>query len=140
MEDRPHKFQPGPGWSEVSGMDSHPQDSASYQTAAEYDSIDKELGREQVMEVLGDYLAKQEEALEVPIEQNTGITGSEPMEVESQDTGASPDTADLPWHCRSSYGHSAGLLYRDLLPDITKLGYSPTLCNTQGPPPSLVTA
>ena len=33
-EDRSHEFQPGPSWSEISGMGSHPRDPAPYQTWA----------------------------------------------------------------------------------------------------------
>ena len=94
--DWPHKFQPGSGWTKMSGADGNSPDSAPYQTLTEYDSIDKELGKEWVMGVLGDYLIKQEEAIGTLIEQNPGITSSEPMEVNSQEAGVAPGTADLP--------------------------------------------
>ena len=50
-EDRPHK---------VPRKDSHSLGSTSYQTPGEYDSIDKELGREKVTEVLGRLLGRTE--------------------------------------------------------------------------------
>ena len=119
--DRPHKFEPGPGWTKVSDAGGDAQGSASYMTLAEYDKLDKELGWELVKNVLGHNLTEHDEAMETLIQVN------------SQKAGVTLGTADIPMD--TQLDSSTRTFYQD----ITERGYHPTLCNSQEPPSSPVT-
>ena len=110
LVDWPHKFEPGPGWTKVLAAGGNAQGLAPHKTLVEYNKLDKELGKDLVKNVLGNYLAEQNEAVEILIQQNPGITGSEPMRVDLQEARGCPQC------CRSSHGHSARLPTRNLPP------------------------
>ena len=82
----PHKFQLGPDWVMVTKRDAGPRETLPYHILAEYDAIDKELGREKVQDVLEDYLDKTTTVGQVLISENPGITGSEVTKVMEVDT------------------------------------------------------
>ena len=52
----PHKFQPGSDWAIVTRSDASPGEALPYCTLAEYDNQDKELVKEEVKNLLGNYL------------------------------------------------------------------------------------
>ena len=60
LQDRPHKFEPGPDWTKImeSRMSLGAQGTQPGTTTS--DSLDKELGKDGVMDVLGDYLDETE--------------------------------------------------------------------------------
>ena len=55
-EEQPHKFQLGSDWVMVTRSDAGPREMLPYHTPAEYDKLDKELGKEKVKDVLVNYL------------------------------------------------------------------------------------
>ena len=68
------------------------------------------------------------------VKQNPGITRSKPMEVDSQEAEVTPGAAYLPMDTQPD--SSTGTFHLD----ITDPDYHPTLCNTQDPSSSSVTA
>ena len=52
----PYKFQLGSDWAIVTGSNASPGEALPYCTLAEYDNLDKELVKEKVKDLLGNYL------------------------------------------------------------------------------------
>ena len=89
QEDWPHKFQPGPDWQMVtpSKTGSSTEGAQPAGTLPGLDPLDQKLGKDQVTDVLGDYVEEQQTAIKTPIHDNPGLTGSESpeaMEVDPQ--------------------------------------------------------
>ena len=89
QEDQPHKFQPGHDWHMVtpSKTGSNTEEVQSTGTSPGVDALDKELGKDKVMDILGDYLEEQQAAVKTLICENPGLTRSdspEAMEVDPQ--------------------------------------------------------
>ena len=111
------------------------QKAVPYHTPAEFNKLDVELGKEKITNVLGNYyLAEQEAAVKDLIEQNPGITGSEPMEVDSEEVEPTPGLPNCPMD------NEPDSSTRTFRLDIAELGYTPSLVGSQDSPPSLVTA
>ena len=82
QEDRPHKFEPGPDWHMVipSKTSSNTEEVQPAGTLPRLNALDKELGKDKVMDILGDYLEEQQTAVKTLICKNLGLTGSESPE------------------------------------------------------------
>ena len=133
-EERPHKFQLVPGWVQVSGDYAGPQDRVPYHTLAEYDNIDDELGKGGVQDVLGNYLTETEAAVQGLIHDNRGITGSEAMEVDLQEVAPATSSPEQPMETEPETSAS------NFRPELTELGYTPSLVSSLNSPPSPVMA
>ena len=77
QEDRPHKFQPGPDWHMVT-----PSNTGSSTEGVQpgLNPLDQELGKDDVNDILGNYLEEQQSAVCDLICANPGLTGSESLE------------------------------------------------------------
>ena len=73
QEDWPHKFKLGPDWGTEGAQPGT--------TATELDSLDKELEKDNMKDVLGDYYEEVESAVQGLIRDNPGLTRSESTEV-----------------------------------------------------------
>ena len=104
----------------VTRSDAGPREMLPYHTLAEYDDLDKELGKEKVEDVLEDYLNETVTTVQELIRENPGITRSEvteAMEVDSKEVGPAAD-----------------------VPELTEPGYTPSLISSPDSPPSPVMA
>ena len=98
-EEWPHKFQPGSDWVMVTGSDVSPREMLPYCTLAEYDKLDKELGKEKVKDLLGNYFEETIAMVQDLISENPSITGSEAtkaMEVDPQEAEPAAEVQDQP--------------------------------------------
>ena len=88
QEDRPHKFQPGPDWHMVATSKTGPGTEGAQPkgTSSVLDPLDQELRKDNVNDVLGDYLEEQQSAVQALIHANPGLTGSESPEAMDIDT------------------------------------------------------
>ena len=55
-QDRPHKFEPGPNWTKITGSKTSLGAQGAQPGATTSDSLDKELGKDNVTDILGDYM------------------------------------------------------------------------------------
>ena len=103
------------------------------------DPLDKELGKDKVRDVLGDYLDEAETAVKELIRANLGLTRSEPMEVMDVDMAPLPEPAaemqDQPMETEQSEP-SPGTFQ----PELGMPGYTPSLIGSTDSPLSPITA
>ena len=101
--------------------------------------MDKELGKDKVRDVLGDYLNETEMAVRELIRANPGLTGSEPTEAMDVDMEPLPEPAakmqDQPMETEQSEP-SPGTFQ----PELGVLGYTWSLIGSADSPPSPITA
>ena len=98
QEDRPYKFEVEPDWTMVtkSKTTSGIKGAQPGVTMSELDPLDKELGKDKVRDVLGDYLSETETAVRNWVHANPDLTRSEPMEVMDIDPEPLPEpTAEM---------------------------------------------
>ena len=77
QEDQPHKFQPGPDWHMVT-----PSNTGLSTVGVQpgLDPLDQELRKDDVNDILGNYLEEQQSVVRDLIRANLGLTGSESPE------------------------------------------------------------
>ena len=149
QEDQPHKFQPGPDWHMVTpsktGLSTKGAQPAG--TSPGLDPLDQELGKDKVMDVLGDYFEEQQSAVQALICANLGLTGSESPEAMDVDpkppseSVAEPplesiaDTQDQAMETEPTES-SPGTFQ----PELGMPGYTPSLIGSANLPPSPIMA
>ena len=106
-------------------------------TPVEFDKLDKELGKEKVKDVLGDYFEETQSAVQGLLCDNLGLTTGESAEAMEVDPQAEPsaDTLDQPMETEK-LGSSPGNFRSELM----KPGYTPSLFSSADSPPSPITA
>ena len=118
----------------VSGDNIGPRETAPYCTLAEYDTLDLELGKEKVKDVLGDYFDPETEAaVQDLIHNDPGITGSVPieaMEVEAQEQEAEPTVGSQDQPMETEPERSP----RTFHPELMEPGYTPSLISSPNLP------
>ena len=104
--------------------------------------LDKELGKDKVKDVLGDYLDEAETAVKDLIRAHLGLTGSEPQEAMDVDTEPPPEPAakaqeaqDKPMETEQSVP-SLGTFQ----PELGMPGYTPSLIGSTDSPLSPIMA
>ena len=139
--DRPHKFQAGPDWVMVtaSKMSAGTEGVQPRVTTYELDFLDKELGKDNVKDVLGDYFNEMQNAVKELICANPGLTGSESMEAMDVDAESplepAVDTQDQPMETEQSES-SPGTFQ----PELGMPGYTLSLIRSTNSLPSPITA
>ena len=58
--DQPHKFEPGPDWTKITESQTSPGTPEAQPGTTSANSLDKELGKDKVNDVLGDYMQETE--------------------------------------------------------------------------------
>ena len=93
QEDQPHKFEVGSNWTMVTGskMISGAEGVQPSVTMSKLDPLDKELGKDKVRDVLGDYLSETKTTVRNLVRANPGLTRSEPTEEMDVDTEPLPE-------------------------------------------------
>ena len=141
QEDRPQKFVAGPDWTMVtkSKTTSGIEGVQPGVTTSELDPLDKELRKDKVRDVLGDYLIETETAVRNLVHANPGLTGSEPMEAIDIDPEPLPEPTaemqDQPMETEQSEP-SPGTFQLEL----GTPGYTPSLIRSTDSPPSPIMA
>ena len=108
-------------------------------TTSELDPLDKELRKDKVKDVLGDYLSETETAVRNLDRANPGLTGSEP--IEAMDVDPEPllepaaEMQDQPMETEQSE-HSPGTFQ----PELGVPRYTPSLIRSTDSPPSPIMA
>ena len=141
QEDWPHKFEVGLDWTMVtkSKTTSGIEGAQPSVTMSELDPLDKELGKDKVKDVLGDYLSETETAVRNLVRANPGLTGSEP--IEAMDVDPEPllepaaEMQDQSMETEQSE-HSPGTFQ----PELGVPGYTPSLIRSTDSPPSPIMA
>ena len=106
--------------------------------STEVDPLDKELGKDKVKDVLGNYfLGKTEPTVQGLVHDNPGLTGSESSEAMEVDLQMEPtaETQDQPMETEQ-VGSSLGTFQLELMGP----GYTLSLIRGAHPPPSPITA
>ena len=95
QEDRPHKFQPGPDWHMVT-----PSNTGLSTVGVQpgLNPLDQELGKDDMNDILGNYLEEQQSAVRYLIHANPGLTGSESPEAMDVDLTLPSEVANLHRH------------------------------------------
>ena len=75
-EEQPHKFKPGPDWVMVNGSKTvlATEGAQPDATPTMLDSLDKELGKDKVKDMLGDYFEETESIIWGLMHDNPGLT------------------------------------------------------------------
>ena len=140
QEDPPHKFKLGADWVMVTksktGLGTEGAQPGN--TTTELDSLDKELGKDKVKDVLGNYfLDETESTVQGLIHDNPGLTRSkseEAMEVDFQ-TEPTAETQDQPMDT-----DQLGSSLETFQPELTGPRYTLSLVRSANPPPSPIMA
>ena len=149
QEDRPHKFQPGPNWHMVtpSQTGSSTKEAQPAEMSPGLDPLDKELRKEDVNDILGNYFEEQQTFVRDLIHANPGLTRSEspeamdinlmlPSEVITEDppqtVADSQDQAMETEPTETSPG--------TFQPELGMHGYTPSLIGSTNTPLSPITA
>ena len=94
--DRPHKFEPGPDWTEITGSRMGPGAPEAQPGTTPADSLDIELGKDKVNDVLGDYMPETETETESAdknlLRAHPELVGSEAPEAMDMDEQPPPQS------------------------------------------------
>ena len=140
QEDWPHKFVAGPNWTIVtkSKTTSGVEGAQPSVTTSGLDLLDKELGKDNVKDVLGDYLISETEtetAVRNLVRANLGLTGSDSMEAMDVDPESllepTPEMQDQPMETEQ-LEPSLGTFQ----PELGTPRYTPSLIGSTDSPPS----
>ena len=151
-EERPHKFVPDSNWTLVTGSQTGTGQSddlleAQAQAGAPGElvvltDLETELGVENVKEVLGDYLSEDAVAVWDLLLTEPGLTGSESMEfleaAEAMEVDQPMMLVAEAMHLPMDTGQS-GVPSGTFQPELTGLGYTPSLISSMDTPPSPIT-
>ena len=144
QEDRPHKFQPRPDWHMVT-----PSNTGSSTVGVQpgLDPLDQELGKDDMNDILGNYLEEQQSAVCDLIRANPGLTGSESLEAMDVDLTLPSEVITEPHLPPVADTQDQAI---DTKPPETSLGtfqpelgmpsYTPSLIGSTNMPPSPITA
>ena len=138
--DRAHKFESGPDWTKITES----RTSLGTPGTSPTDSLDKELGKDKVNDVLGDYLEEieTESAVKNLLRAHTELAGNEAPEVMDMDeqpplepVAELQGVGDQPMETEQT-GVSPG----SFQPELEMPGYNQSLVGSTDQPPSPVTA
>ena len=117
-------------------LNGNPNDPVKYRASAESKAsdasdetsgpLDKELGKDKVMDPLGDYQLEMEETITNLIKLNPGLSRSEPVDVEMEEIESNQSFQSEAWA-------------QPFRPNITEPGYQPILAGSQEAPSLPVT-
>ena len=153
MGERPHKFIPDSNWMMITGSQTRTGQSSDLLEAQAQardmeelvilTDLEAELGAENVKEVLGDYLSEDAVAVQDLLLKELGLTGgsestefleaAEAMEVD-QPVMLVAEATHLPMDTRQS-----GVPLGTFQPELTGVGYTPSLIGSMDTPPSPIT-
>ena len=145
LPEHPHKFELGPDWTKIMESRTSPGAAEEQQPGTTpADSLDKELGKDKVNDVLGDYLeeTKTKSAVKNLLRAHPELAGNEAPEEMDVDEQPSPESVvetqgvrDQPME-REQTGVSLGFFQ----PELGMPGYNQSLVGSTDPSPSPVTA
>ena len=142
--DRPHKFEPGPDWTKITESQTSPGAPEAQPSTTPANSLDKELGKDKVNDVLGNYLEETEtkSAVKNLLWAHPELAGNEApeaMDVDEQPPSESvaktQGVGDQPMETEQT-GVSLGSFQLEL----GTPGYNQSLVRSTDQPPSPVTA
>ena len=142
--DRAHKFEPGPDWTKIMESRTSPGAPEVQPGTTPTDSLDKELGKDKVNDVLGDYLeeTETESAVKNLLQAHPELAGNEAPEAMDVDKQPPPESVaemqgvgDQPMETEQT-----GVLPGSFQPELGMPGYNQSLVGSTDQPPSPVTA
>ena len=144
QEDRPHKFQPRPDWHMVT-----PSNTGLSTVGVQpgLDPLDQELWKDDVNDILGNYLEEQQSAVRDLIRTNPGLTRSESPEAMDVDLALPSEDVTKPPQPPTAYTQDQAMETKPLetslgtfQPELGTLGYTLSLIGSANMPLSPITA
>ena len=144
LPDQAHKFKPGPDWTKITESRMSPGAPEVQPGTTPANSLDKELGKDKVNDVLGDYLqeTETESAVKNLLRAHPELAGNEVLEAMDVDEQPPPESVaetqgvgDQPMETEQT-GVSPG----SFQPELGMPGYSQSLVGSTDQPPSPVMA
>ena len=138
--DRAHKFEPGPDWTKITERRTSPGATEVQPGTTPADSLDKELGKDKVNDVLGDYLqeTETESAVKNLLRAHPELAGNEVPEAMDMDEQPPPESVaetqgvgDQPMETEQT-AVSPG----SFQPELGMPGYNQSLVGSTDQPPS----
>ena len=145
--DRPHKFELGPDWTKITESRMSPGTPEAQPGTTPADSLDKELGKDKVNDVLGDYLqeTKTESAVKNLLRAHPELAGNETPEAMYMDEQPPPESVvetqgvvDQPMETEQT--EQTGVSPGSFQPELGMPSYNQSLVRSIDQPPSPVTA
>ena len=147
--DRPHKFGPGPDWTKITESPTSPGTPEAQPGTIPTDSLDKELGKDKVNDVLGDYMQETETETNSTVKNllwaHPELAGNEALEAMDVDKQPPPESVaetqgvgNQPMETEQT--EQTGVSLGSYQPELGMPGYNQSLVRSTDQPPSLVTA
>ena len=144
LPDRAHKFEPGPDWTKITENWMSPGAAEVQSGTTPADSLDKELGKDKVNDVLGNYLeeTETERAVKNLLRAHPELARNEAPEAMDMDeqpllesVAEMQGVGDQPMETEQT-----GVLLRSFQPELGMLSYNQSLVKSTDQPPSPVMA
>ena len=143
-QDRAHKFEPGPDWTKITESRTSPCAQGMQPGTTTSDSLDKELGKDKVTDVLGDYLEETEakSAVRNLLWAHLELAGNEVPEAMDVDEQPPPEPATETQGARDQpmEMEQAGVLPGSFQPKLGMPSYNQSLVRSTDQPPSPIMA